>query len=79
VDKDTGYGAENKALIGVFVYWAILGEEVLDGGDAEGPQRSCWRFHIDRIAGALAQPTCSDCFSVAAKLITAGSLTFLNS
>jgi len=40
VDKDTGYGAENKALIGVFVYWAILGEEVLDGGDAEGHIRT---------------------------------------
>ena len=40
MDKDTGYGAENKALIGVFVYWAILGEEVLDGGDAEGHIRT---------------------------------------
>jgi hypothetical protein len=28
-------------------------------------------FHLDRIAGALAQATCSDCFSVAAELITA--------
>jgi hypothetical protein len=40
------------------------------------PQRSCWRFHLDRIAGALAQPTCSDCFSVSAKLMTAGGLSF---
>ena len=29
-------------------------------------------FTSNLIAGALAQPTCSDCFSVAAKLMTAG-------
>jgi hypothetical protein len=33
-------------------------------------------FHLDRIADALAQPTCSDCFSVSAKLMTAGGLSF---
>jgi hypothetical protein len=36
MDKDTGYGAEYKAFAGVFVFGALLGEEVLDGGDAEG-------------------------------------------
>ena len=36
VYKDTDYGAETKALAGIFVFGALLGEEVLDGGDAEG-------------------------------------------
>lgn len=36
VGEDTGYGAENKAFAGVFVFRPLLGEEVLDGGDAEG-------------------------------------------
>jgi len=36
VDKDTGYGAEYKAFVGTFVFGALLGEDVLDGGDAEG-------------------------------------------
>ena len=40
VYKDTGYGAENKAFGGTFVFGALLGEEVLDGGDAEGHIRT---------------------------------------
>ena len=40
MDKDTGYGAENKAFAGAFVFRALLGKDVLDGGDAEGHIRT---------------------------------------
>jgi hypothetical protein len=36
VYKDTSYRAENKAFAGIFVYWLLLGQDVLYGRDAEG-------------------------------------------